>query len=185
MKSPINQGIDLPRQFPYKRRMIRLCCFSIVFLAANQFVRTPAFADLSCTPSTHPYARGYCQIARGRHGQWVRGSATLSKNALVIKLGLETDSTFFGIAGSVAVTIHDKDGTALASYKSATCAIAGKGKAHARIGDFTTQKGGISTDVAKKAAWLEVTPYVLQDNLPRPVGIRDWTIFVPIFSIPL
>jgi hypothetical protein len=165
--------------------MVRFCCITFVVSVVNIIALSSTFADLSCTPSNEPFARGYCQVARGHHGQWVRGSATLSKNALVIKLGLETDSTFFGIGGSVLVTIRDKDGKSLGSYTSATCAIAGKSKGHARSADFTTQKAGISADVVKKAASLEVTPHVAQDNLPRPVGIRDWTIFVPIFSISL
>lgn len=115
----------------------------------------------------------------------MRGSASISKNALVIKLGLETDSIFFGIGGSVLVTIRDSGGKSLASYTSATCAIAAKSGGHARIADFTTQKAGIPANVVQKAAWLEVTPHVSQDNLPRPIGIKDWTIVVPIFSISL
>jgi hypothetical protein len=80
------------------------------------------------------------------------------------------------------VTVRDKAGKPLASYKSATSAIAGKSKGHARIADFTTQKANLPPDVVKNAASLDVTPNLVQDNLPRPVGIKDWTIFVPIIN---
>jgi hypothetical protein len=107
------------------------------------------------------------------------------KNQLTIKLGLETDSTFFGIAGWIGVTVRDRAGKPLVSYKSATCAIAGKSKGHARTADFSTQKADIPPDVVKNAASLDVTANVVQDNLPRPIGIRDWTVSIPIVNIQL
>jgi hypothetical protein len=165
--------------------MLRKARQAFIFLGVCLGGALPAAADLICTPSNHPFARGYCQVVRGRHGQWVRGSAVLEENALTIKLGLETDSTFFGIAGWVQVTVRDKAGKPLGSYKSDTCAIAGKSKGHARIADFTTQKANLPANVVKNAAFLDVTPNVMQDNLPRPIGIRDWTVAVPIFNIKL
>lgn len=99
-----------------------------------------------------------------------------------MKLGLETDSSFFGIAGFVEVTLRDNAGKALAVYKTATCAIAGKSGGHARIVDFSTAKREVPKDIIARTVSLDIQPHVEQDNLPRPIGIRDWTIFVPIFQ---
>ena len=97
----------------------------LIVLMLATFVSTPdqLFATVSCKPSARPFARGYCSIVRGRHGQWVRGTATLTTDGnLGMKLGLETDSGFLGIAGWVEVTLLDKAGRSLGTYKSATCA---------------------------------------------------------------
>lgn len=145
----------------------------------------PALADLTCPPSHHPFARGHCSVVRGRHGQWVRGSAKLSGTALNIKLGLETDSAFFGVGGQVLVVIRDSAGRTIGAYKTKTCAIAAKSGGHARIADFSSQNLQLPRPVAIQASSLDVQPKVEQDNLPRPIGIKDWTIGIPIFSSDL
>jgi hypothetical protein len=155
--------------------------------ASSAFVRRPVRYKPSSlcrnwTPSNQPFARGYCAVVRGRHGQWVRGTANLSGTALTMKLGLETDSGFFGIGGHVVVVLHDKTGKPIAFYRSATCAIAGKKGGQTRIADFSSVRFAVPVEVASQTASLEVQPQIEQDNLPRPLGLKDWKIFIPIFQ---
>jgi hypothetical protein len=56
-----------------------------------------ANADASCTLSGDAFGRGYCAINRGHHGQWLRGSVNLRGASLVVRQGLESDSTVYGI----------------------------------------------------------------------------------------
>jgi hypothetical protein len=81
------------------------------------------------------FGRGMCALARGRHGQWVRGSARLAASGRVdVMMGLETDSTAFGMGGIITFDLLDATGKVLASGSTAEAAIPGKSPAEREFG---------------------------------------------------
>ena len=137
-------------------------------------------AQIKCLPSDHPFARGYCSVERAKHGQWVRGKAELKPDGmLTIGLGLETDSTFFGIAGLTEAVLKDQDNTVVARYRMAKCAIPGKKPGKARIRDFSgTYK--VPDDITAKVTKIETIPHIKDDNAPQPWGIGNYKVNVKI-----
>jgi hypothetical protein len=147
---------------------------------------TTSFADTSSVlkPGTDVHVDRYTAVARGRHGQWVRASATLRSNGdLVAQLGLETDSTFFGIAGTVTVLLKDKNGKVVGSAEMDQCAIAGKGPGKARRGDFTSKVHTFPKAIVDQVTVVEAIPNIKEDNMPRPLGLKDWKVVVNLINI--
>jgi hypothetical protein len=147
-----------------------------------------AMADIPSIlkPGTDIHVDRYTAVARGRHGQWVRASAVLKSNGdLIAQLGLETDSTFFGIAGTVTVLLKDKDGKVVGSAETAQCSLAGKPPGKAVRKDFTSKIQTVPKSVADQVVTIEAIPNVKEDNLPRPVGIGDWKIQIDFLHISL
>lgn len=130
----------------------------------------------SCVLSTDPFARNQCSLSRGRHGQWVRGSATLLwDDHLNIQLGLETDSTFFGIGGHLEFDLLDAQGRVLYHGSTGEATIPGKrpGKARIWLGVWTL--ASVPHDVALKTQSIRVSTFVQDDNAPEPWGLTAWS----------
>jgi hypothetical protein len=164
-----------------KRRHVVLLAFVL-----STAVSTTLFADVGSVvkPGTDIHVDRYSAVARGRHGQWVRASALLKSNGdLTAQLGLETDSTFFGIAGTVTVLLKDKDGKVVGSAEMPQCAIAGKSPGKARRGDFTSKVASIPPSVVAQVVTVEAIPNIKEDNLPRPLGLKDWTVAIQLINI--
>lgn len=143
-----------------------------IFSVINTFP-FPAFADINSTPvpGSDIHVDRYSAVARGRHGQWVRASAALKDSRdLVIKLGLETDSGFFGIAGTATVLLKDEAGRVIATVESPMRYIAGKSPGKARRADFELPFR-VPADVAPRVRTVEAIPNVKFDNAPCPLGL--------------
>jgi hypothetical protein len=129
-----------------------------------------------CVLSTEVFARNQCSLSRGRHGQWVRGSANLLWNDhLNIQLGLETDSTFFGIGGHVEFDLLDAQGHTLYHGSTGEATIPGKKPGKARIWLGVWNLASVPHDVAMKTQSIRVKTVVQDDNAPEPWGLTGWS----------
>ena len=103
----------------------------------------------------------------------VRGSARLAASGRVdVKMGLETDSTAFGIGGKITFDLLDVSGKVLASGSTSEAQIPGKSPGRARIWE-SDGKGIAMTIPADKVPLVKsirVNAVVLDDNAPEPWG---------------
>lgn len=128
-------------------------------------------ADMVCTPSSHPFSRGYCSVVQCPGGQWSRGTAELTPDGTVIlKQGLETDRADQGICGYVEFKIKDGSGNTVAyGYTKDDC-IPGKGGGKARIVNKPPVTEKVSKEIMDKAASIDVYA-VCSDGNFSPIGI--------------
>ena len=148
-----------------------------VSLLTTKFVNAQT---CSCTLSKHPFARGYCSLSRGRHGQWVRASANLLKNGNVqVRMGLETDTNLFGIGGSMRFELLDSTGKVLGSGSSTAATIPAKGPdTHFKFRQWDspwTEKR-IDPKIIPLVKSIKVYTIVQNDNAPLPWGIKSWSV---------
>jgi len=162
------------------RTKISLSALVILLLFTTQ-----CFAQIRSKQSGDSFARGYSTLTRGKHGQWVRSKAQLNPDGtLIVGLGLETDSTLYGISGYSEAMLKDSKGNVLARYKSAECGIPGKKPGKARIADF----GGrfnVPPNVASQVVAIDTSPHVTHDCVFKPIGINNVKIPIPIIKIDL
>ena len=132
---------------------------------------------IACKPDPGAFARADCSLSRGRHGQWVRGSANLLSNGRVeVRLGLETDSTFFGIGGKVRFDLIDADGKVIGTGSSGISHIPGKSPGKARIWESSWVQAPVTESVVPRVKTIRVYTDVIDDNAPQPWGISTWSV---------
>ncbi|WP_233890110.1 hypothetical protein [Paraburkholderia flagellata] len=142
-------------------------------------VSASAFADATCKVDPQPFARGYCTLARGHHGQWARGTVTVTNDGKIhVKQALETDSGFFGVCGTVSYVLRDAAGNAVATGSTRETCIPNKGHGHARIVNFPEGVRQINPARAASVATVEVHANATRD----PQGIFGFTIDPITFS---
>lgn len=157
-------------------RSVLLSCLAIVCLAASAHAQAIV---LVCNSDPGVWGRGDCALARGRHGQWVRGSARLAASGRVdVKMGLETDSTAFGIGGKITFDLLDASGKVLASGSTSEAEIPGKSPGKARIweSDWKGTATPIPASMVPQVKSIRVNAVVLDDNAPLPLGIGSWSV---------
>jgi hypothetical protein len=162
-------------------RLLLICCLAVVSLTAVIAEAEAPTVAVQCKPDGNVWARGDCALGRGRHGQWARGSVRLLSNGQIqAKIGLETDSTFFGISGKLTFDFLDANGKVLVSGSTSVVHIPGKKPGKARrwetpwAGSATPQS--ISTDKIALVKSIRVTAIPLDDNAPQPFGLDTWSI---------
>lgn len=133
-----------------------------------------------CNISNHPFARGYCSLSRGKHGQWVRASANLLKNGNVqVRMGLETDSNLFGIGGSMRFELLDSTGKVLGTGTSTSATIPGKGPdTHFKFRQWDSpwMEKKIDPKIISHVRSIKVYTKVENDNFPGFWGIKTWKV---------
>jgi hypothetical protein len=129
-----------------------------VVVVISVIASSPANADVNCTVSNHPFARGYCNVTQCAHGQWVRGSASVAKDGTVqAKLGLETDNLTYGICGHAEFVFKDSTGKVVGKSQTDQRCIPSKKPGKARIVDFPQGVTKVSPENAAKITTVETT----------------------------
>jgi caspase domain-containing protein len=131
----------------------------------------PLLGDLSCTSSSHPFARGYCVVQQCPKGQWVRGTVSLSHDGTVlVSQGLETDLLDYGICGAVSFELLDKSGNTVAHGATPSRCIPAKAPGPARIADLPVDRVFLPLEHISTVTSIRVTVSCQADNY-SPLGI--------------
>lgn len=142
-----------------------LCLFMVMPLVSK--------ADVNCTKSNQAFSADSCSLARGKHGQWVRGSANLkSDGVLEMRLGLETDSTGFGVKGRVDFDLLDASGKVLLHGVGSEGSIGGKKPGHAKVWWSPWVKRPIDPNIASKVTSIRVSAVVTDNSPLAPFGFN-------------
>ena len=101
-----------------------------------------------------------------------------SSGRVDVKMGLETDSTVFGIGGKITFDLLDASGKVLASGSTSEAQIPGKSPGKARIweSDWKGTAMAIPPDKVPLVKSIRVTAIVLDDNGPLPLRIGSWSV---------
>ena len=166
-------------------RISLVSCLTAVCLAACISANAQQVV-LQCNNDPGVWGRGDCALARGHHGQWVRGSVRLLSNGQVqAKVGLETDSTFFGISGNLTFDLLDANNKVVGSGSTDKVHIPGKSPGKARIWESDWKSASVSIPANKISLVksIRVNAVPLDDNLPNPFGLDTFKVSVS-FNFP-